>query len=90
MAAQVANVYACRSGRDSVFRLGWFTNPLILWGIAVELILLALLVYTPFGNMILGTSPLPAWVWGPLVLGSVGLLLAEEARKLVVRRWGRT
>jgi sodium/potassium-transporting ATPase subunit alpha len=62
------------------------TNPLILWGIATELIILALIIYTPTGNSIFGTSPLPAWIFGPLALGALGLLLAEEGRKLVMNR----
>jgi sodium/potassium-transporting ATPase subunit alpha len=68
--AQVANVFACRSDRVSVARLGWMTNPLILWGIATELIILALIIYTPTGNSIFGTSPLPAWIFGPHALGA--------------------
>ncbi|MBI4401535.1 MAG: cation-transporting P-type ATPase, partial [Nitrospirae bacterium] len=84
--AQVANVFACRSERVSVFRLGFLSNPLILGGIAAELTLLALIVYTPLGNLILGTAPLPLWAWGPLILGAAGLLLAEEIRKAVTGR----
>ena len=84
--AQVANVFACRSEHVSAFRLGFFTNPFILGGIAVELTLLLVLVYTPLGNLVLGTEPLPAWVWGPLIMGAAGLLLAEEFRKLIVAR----
>jgi sodium/potassium-transporting ATPase subunit alpha len=84
--AQVANVFACRSERVSVFRLGFLSNPFILWGIAVELALLALIVYTPLGHLILGTGSLPLWTWGPLIFGAAGLLLAEEIRKLIVNR----
>jgi sodium/potassium-transporting ATPase subunit alpha len=84
--AQVANVFACRSDRLSVFRLGLLTNSLILWGIATELTLLALITYTPMGNEIFGTRPLPLWIFGPLALGALALLLGEEGRKLVMNR----
>ncbi len=83
---QVANVFACRSEWVSVFRLGFLSNPLILWGIGAELSLLASLVYTPFGNVILGTGPLPLWIWPLLSLGAIGLLLAEELRKVIAIR----
>ena len=86
--AQVANVFACRSERLSVFRLGFLSNPFILWGIAVELALLALIVFTPLGNLIFGTEPFPLWAWGPLVVGALGLLFAEAIRKLVSERAG--
>lgn len=88
--AQVANVFACRSDRLSIARLGWLTNKLILWGIATELILLALITYTPVGNEIFGTSPLPLWIFGPLAAGALLLLLAEEGRKLLANRLHRT
>lgn len=84
--AQVANVFACRSDRLSATRSGWFSNPLILWGIAIELILLAVITYTPIGHDIFGTGPVPAWIFGPLALGALMLLLAEEARKIIANR----
>lgn len=85
--AQVANVFACRSERLSVFKLAWFSNPLMVWGIAIELTILALIAYTSAGNEIFGTSPLPLWIFGPLVLGSLTLLLLEEGRKILVTRF---
>jgi sodium/potassium-transporting ATPase subunit alpha len=84
--AQVANVFACRSDHLSVTKLGWLNNPLILWGIATELAILALLTYTPTGNSIFGTSPLPAWIFGPLVLGALVFFVAEEGRKMISKR----
>jgi sodium/potassium-transporting ATPase subunit alpha len=83
--AQVANVFACRSERVSLARLGFLTNSFILWGILVEMTLLIVIVYTPPGNAILGTAPLPLWAWIAPILGASGLLLAEEIRKLAVR-----
>lgn len=78
--AQVANVFVRRS------RIGWFTNPLILWGILAELALFVLVAYTPVGNRLFGTSPLPLWIFSLLALGGMGLLLAEKGRKLLVNR----
>ena len=56
-------------------------------GVSIELILLALYVYTPVGHLFLGTESLPATVWGPLLLGAVCLLLAEELRKCLIGRF---
>ncbi len=85
--AQVANVFACRSDRVPLSRLGLFTNPMLLWGIATELVVLAFIIYTPWGNAIFRTSPLPAWIFGPLALGALVLLFAEETRKIIVNRF---
>ena len=82
---QVANVFACRSEHLSMFRFGVGSSPLILWSIGVELTLLMLLVYAPFGNYVLGTAPLPFWMWIPLALAALLLLLAEECRKRIGR-----
>jgi sodium/potassium-transporting ATPase subunit alpha len=84
--AQVANVFACRSDRLSVTKLGLTTNPLILWGVATELLLLAIIVYAPAANELFGTGPLPAWIFLPLAVGALVLLAAEEVRKFVANR----
>jgi sodium/potassium-transporting ATPase subunit alpha len=83
----VANVFACRSERMSAFRLGIFTNPLILWGIVTELTILVLIIYPPSGNAVFGTSPLPIWIFVPLALGALVLFFAEESRKFIVNRF---
>ena len=83
---QVANVFACRSERISIFQLGFFSNSRVIWGIAIELVLLLLIVYTPLGNTVFGTDPLPAWIFGPLALGALVLLFAEEGRKIITNR----
>jgi sodium/potassium-transporting ATPase subunit alpha len=84
---QMANVLACRSFKESVFSIGFFSNKLIFAGIAFEIILQLFIVYHPWGNAIFATSPITAHVW--LVLTPFALLLfaAEEARKAVVRRY---
>ena len=60
---------------------------MLLWGIATELVVLGFIIYTPWGNAIFGTSPLPAWIFGPLALGALALLFAEESRKFIVNRF---
>ncbi len=84
---QVANVFACRSFTESVFSLGLFSNRLILFGIASEILIGSFIIYHPWGQRIFGTAPLASQIWLMLAPFAVGLLLAEETRKLVVRRW---
>ncbi len=83
---QIANLFACRSFRESVFSLGLFSNPMVLWGIALEIIIAAFFIYHPLGNRILGTAPLPAVVWVMLAPFGIMLLFLEEMRKWSVRR----
>ncbi len=85
--AQVANVFACRSFRESVFSIGFFSNRFIFIGIAFEIVLQLFIVYHPWGNAIFSTSPIPLSVWLVLIPFAVVLFAAEEARKLMARRY---
>jgi len=78
-------VFACRSSKSSIFKLGFFSNRLIILGIVVEVILSALIIYLPLGNRIFSTAPLGMEVWLLLIMFSVGLLFAEELRKFYIR-----
>ncbi len=83
---QIANVFACRSLRESIFTIGWTTNKLIFLGVAVELLLQFFIVYHPLGRALFGTAPLPLQAWLVLIPFAVALLAAEEMRKFAVRR----
>lgn len=83
---QVANVMACRSRLLSVFSLPIKTNYIILLGIAIEITLLILIVYTSPGNIIVGTSPIPIKAWIFFIPFPLLLLGMEEIRKFIVRR----
>jgi sodium/potassium-transporting ATPase subunit alpha len=83
---QASNVFSCRSPSQSVFSLGLFSNRLILLALAVELALAAAVIYLPPAQEIFGTAPLSWRVWALLVPFSLTLLVAEELRKLYVRR----
>lgn len=85
---QAANVFACRSSRESVFSLGIFTNRLIFAGIAFEIILQIFIVYHPFGNKVFSTYPVSLNTWLALIPFAFLLLFAEETRKLIARAAG--
>lgn len=86
---QVVNVFLCRSPRDSILRTGVGGNLLILSGIAVEIALILLIDYTPWGNAIFGTAPIPLSVWLFTGVFATAMVLLEEGRKGVIRRWQR-
>jgi calcium-translocating P-type ATPase len=82
---QVVNVFLCRSDRASAFTFRLGSNPLLLWGIASELLLILVIDYTPWGNLLFGTAPIPGRVWLFAVPFAIGMLLLEEGRKKLVR-----
>ena len=82
---QVVNVFLCRSERDSVFVRGIFSNRLILLGILAEIALILVIDYTPWGNRLLGTMPIPLNAWLYVAPFALAMLLAEELRKTLAR-----
>ena len=85
VACQVGNVFCCRTIRQSVFKVGFFRNRLVLLGIAVETCLILCLVYLPFFQSIFGLAPLALRDWGVLATFPFIMLGCEELRKLFIR-----
>jgi P-type Ca2+ transporter type 2C len=85
VACQVGAVFACRTDTSSVFRLGFTTNRLVLVGIAVELALLGLLVYTPFLQEVFHTAPLKLSDWAFVFAWTPVIFLLDEGRKAIIR-----
>jgi Ca2+-transporting ATPase len=81
VACQDGNVFACRTEQSSIFRLGFFSNPLIWVGIGVEWILVLFITGNEFLRNIFLTAPLAPWQWVLLPICPVLLLGAEELRK---------
>ncbi len=80
------NVFLCRDPTRSLLATGFLGNQLILWGVALEILLIMIIDYTPWGNHFLGTSPIPGKVWLFVIPLAFVLLLLEETRKLLVRK----
>lgn len=86
VACQVGNLFAQRTERSSIVTIPLFANRMIWVGIAVELTLLVALVYLPWLQGIFGTAPLSATDWLFLLACTPALLIADELRKLILRR----
>jgi Ca2+-transporting ATPase len=86
VAVQVGNVFCCRTDRQSIFKVGFFKNKLVLFGIFSEIVLILVFVYTPFFQRVFGTAPLGLKDWVFLLTFSPIILLLEEGRKWLIRR----
>jgi len=83
---QIGNGLAQRTTRESIFRVGLFTNRFLMWGIAAELAVIAFLIYVrPFGN-VFHHAPISITDWLYLLALAPTLLVADEIRKFFVRR----
>ena len=89
VATQIGNLFAQRTERNSVFRIGLFSNRLVWVGIATELTLISLIVYVPLFQGFIGTAAFPLKNWLFLFAWTPSLLLADELRKALLRRWER-
>ena len=86
---QVGTVFAARTERESLLRIGLFSNPLILWGIAFELLITALLLYVPPLREFFGMAPLGIVHWLLALSFAPIVILADEGRKYLRRRGER-
>ncbi|MDO8671923.1 MAG: cation transporting ATPase C-terminal domain-containing protein, partial [Dehalococcoidia bacterium] len=86
---QVGTVFAARTVRVSVFAVGLFSNPWILWGVAFEIVLTLALLYIPTLANFFGMYPLGFEEWAIVVFFGPLVFLADELRKLIARRGER-
>ena len=84
---QVVNLFLCRSERASAFDARILRNRLIFLGLATEIALIRAIDYTAWGNHGFGTAPISLDVWLFVIPFALAMLLLEELRKLLVRRW---
>ncbi len=85
--AQVGNVLACRTSKQSIFRTSLAKNKWIIVGITAQLSILALLVYVPILQGVFGTTALEPIDWVYLLLLAVVIVFADEVRKFVLRHF---
>ncbi|MHC1770406.1 MAG: cation-translocating P-type ATPase [Flexilinea sp.] len=83
---QIGAVLCRRSEYTSIFRIGLFSNRLVLFGIAVELTLLSILIYTPFLQPIFNTAAIGAKDWLFLFALPPIFVLFDELDKVRLRK----
>ncbi len=83
---QVGNGFACRTERESLFKVGLFSNMWLVYAEVVGIAIMAAISYVPFMQGIFKTAPLSAPDWAILVVAAVSVFFAEEARKWFARR----
>ena len=83
---QIVIVFLCRGEREPLLARGLGSNKLILAGLAVEIVLILLIDYAPWGNLLFGTAPISATVWLFIAPFAFGMVALEELRKWLLRR----
>jgi magnesium-transporting ATPase (P-type) len=88
--AQAGNVLACRTSKQSIFKTSLKTNKWIIFGIASQIGILALIVYVPVMQRIFTTAPLNIGDWAFLISLALIVVFAEEIRKFFSRKFSKT
>jgi len=82
---QIGNAFACKTNFESVFKVGFFRNKLLLWGIFTEVALLNILIYVPHLNRAFNNAPIGITDWLILIAFIPSVLIVEELRKLILK-----
>jgi len=86
--AQMGNALATRSSRDSLFRIGLFSNRLMVGAVMLGFVLQLLLIYVPVFQTVFKTQPLSMQDLFICLIASAVVFVVLELSKLVKRRRG--
>jgi magnesium-transporting ATPase (P-type) len=79
--SQLGNAFACRSTTLPAWRLGWMTNPLLLWAIAAELLLLGMFLFAPPVASLLGQGAPSPLGWGFAFMAPFAVVAVDAFHK---------
>ena len=84
--SEMGYVLAIRSSRDSIFRIGWFSNRALGGAVALNTVLQMAVVYIPFLQALFNTVALSFTDLAICVLLSTRRYWAVELQKWFIRR----
>jgi Ca2+-transporting ATPase len=83
--AQVGNAFACRTERNRGRFLGWLSNPTLLRGIFIELVILLGLIYVKPLAGLFGHIAMPPVFWIGLIFFPLIIYSLDWIRKMLLR-----
>ena len=86
--SQIFDLFTCRTSRLSALKKP-LKSYFILFSVAVELVLLAVILYWPPSQMVFGTAPFDLSYLPLMFIGGVVILIIEEIRKHIYRATGK-
>jgi len=79
-------LFNCRSLRLSILKIGLFSNPWLLWGVGLMILLQLLFTYMPAMNMAFGSQPIGLSEWMFIIGFSFIIYSVIEVEKWIRRR----
>jgi hypothetical protein len=89
VACQIGTAFAARTTHSSLRSIGLTSNPLLLVGIAFELVFAAAVIYLPALQTVFGTAALPGWVLALLIPMPVLVWGIDETYRALRRKTRR-
>ncbi|MEZ7500113.1 calcium-translocating P-type ATPase, PMCA-type [Flavobacterium sp. Arc3] len=83
--SQMGHIMAIRSGRESLFKIGVFSNKPLLAALLLTVLLQMMIIYVPFFNMVFKTQPLSWYELLITLLASSIVFWAVEIGKWIIR-----
>lgn len=83
---QIANVLTSRTRRQSSINRDLFKNSWIFYGIVLELIILAAIIWLPQANLVFNTAPVDLKYIVLAVPFALTIMFIDEIRKFLVRK----
>ena len=88
--SQMGHVMAIRSDRESLFKIGVFSNKPLLGALFLTVVLQLILIYSPFFNAIFKTQPLSIYELAITFVVSSVVFWAVELEKWIFRSRNKT
>ncbi len=79
-------LFNCRSLTQSVFHLGFFSNPMLFGGVATMIILQVIFTYVPAMNLMFHSAPISAEAWIHILAVSVIVSFVVGVEKWIRRK----
>ena len=83
---EMFNVLNARSEKESIFKVGLFSNKYLVLAMISTILLQLAVIYTPL-NILFKTVELNLIDWGWILLVSISVLVAIETKKLIYRKY---
>jgi Ca2+-transporting ATPase len=84
--SQLGHVMVIRSGRESIFKIGFFSNKPMVGALFITIVLQFMIIYMPFFNEIFKTQPLSLYELGLTLAISSIVFWAGEIEKWIKNR----
>lgn len=84
-AFQWFNAWNCRSEKQSIFKMSFWSNKFLVGATALVILLQVFAIYSPFMNKFLSTTPLSFFDWLIIIPIAFSVVVVEELRKYYVR-----